>query len=55
MKFGGKILEIMKRVVTKIGHIFCIEIDGEYDEDSIFDAVDSVIQDGNHREKGLIL
>ena len=34
---------------------FYIEIDGEYDEDSLFDAVDSVIMGGNHREKGIIL
>ena len=25
-----RLVTFMKRVVTKIGHIFCIEIDGEY-------------------------
>ena len=34
---------------------FYIEIDGPYDDESLFDAVDSVIQDDDHREKGIIL
>ena len=34
---------------------FYIEVDGDYDGDSLFDAVESVIQDSNHQEKGIIL
>ena len=34
---------------------FYIEIDGEYDDESLFDAVESVIQDSNQQEKGIIL
>lgn len=34
---------------------FYIEIDGPYDDESLFDAVESVIQDDDHLEKGIIL
>ena len=34
---------------------FYIEIDGKYDDESLFDAVESVIQDANPLEKGIIL
>ena len=34
---------------------FYIEIDGPYDDESLFDAVESVIQDDAHLEKGIIL
>lgn len=34
---------------------FYIEIDGEYDEESLFDAVESVIEDNDYMEKGIIL
>lgn len=34
---------------------FYIEIDGRYDDESLFDAVESVIQDANPLEKGIIL
>ena len=34
---------------------FYIEIDGDYDDESLFDAVESVIQDDDHLEKGIIL
>jgi 2-phosphoglycerate kinase len=34
---------------------FYIEIDGEYDEDSLYDAVESVIEDDDYLEKGIIL
>ena len=34
---------------------FYIEIDGPYDDESLFDAIESVIQDDDHLEKGIIL
>lgn len=34
---------------------FYIEIDGKYDEESLFDAVESVIEDNDPLEKGIIL
>ena len=34
---------------------FYIEIDWEYDKDSLFDAVESVLEDPNPAEKGIVL
>ena len=34
---------------------YYIEIDGDYDTDSLFDAVESVIEDPDPSEKGIIL
>ena len=34
---------------------FYIEKDGKYDEESLFDAVESVIEDNEYMEKGSIL